>query len=78
MNPRLDCAVAAKCAYVAALRSDPLQRLRENHAEWERALCGLRALVATLSFDGDQEEAQSWAEETASFDPTFSTETLVK
>lgn len=77
MNVHLECAVAAKCAYVAALRSDPLQRF-QNHAEWERALCGLRALVATLSFGGNEEAAQNWAEYTASFDKTFHTETLVK
>jgi len=77
MNLHLDCAVAAKCAYVAALRSNPLQRF-ESFPEWERALCELRKLVATLSFDGDEEAAQNWAEHAASFDKTFTTETLIK
>lgn len=78
MNPSIDAASAAERAYVAALRSNPLQRLQEQHDKWERALCGLRALVATLSFDGDEERAQNWAEHKAHFDEHFHTETLVK
>ena len=72
----LPAATAARRAYVAALRGNPVDRIGAIHFEdWEIALCALRRIVAHHFHNGDEEAAQNWAEDTANFNPSYSTET---
>lgn len=72
----LSAATAARRAYVAALRGNPIQRIQSNDfKDWEIALSALRRITANHFHNGDEEAAQNWAEDTANFNLSYSTET---